>query len=385
MPRSEGFLDPGAGPLATFAWDLRALREKAGAVPYRVLAKRAGFCASTLSVAASGARLPSLDVTLAYVQACGGDPEAWRTRWHELAVQHPPTHSGPQPGLLVAPPYDADEHDDHSEQARLDAVALHLPPAAGRSTDRELVVAGNLTSAAVQHDGAGPGLVTQVAAPPAPTIRVGTGERLRGTSTSRSGSRRATPIGRVAVVALTLATALLGWRVATEGTHDAPVTSPPPAASAAQDDTPMQQADTLYILIYGFTAERSDTTDAIWDVGSCRNLSNAQSKLRTIARERQRQVEQLAALNVSKVPDHVKLVAALQRAWIKSAQSDTAYANIAADLQSGCTTGAVATDPNYQQADDYTQAAAAASLEAARLWNANADALGQLTIDATKL
>ena len=51
MPRNEGFLDPGTGQLASFAWDLRMLRETAGKVPYRVLAKRAGFCASTLSVA----------------------------------------------------------------------------------------------------------------------------------------------------------------------------------------------------------------------------------------------------------------------------------------------------------------------------------------------
>jgi len=56
-------------------------------MPYRALAKRAGFSASTLSVAASGAVLPSLDVTLAYVQACGGNPDLWRERWHALVAQ----------------------------------------------------------------------------------------------------------------------------------------------------------------------------------------------------------------------------------------------------------------------------------------------------------
>src|ERR1700722_9299286 len=111
MPRGQNPLDPDSGPLAALAYDLRAAREKAGSMPYRVLAKRAGFSASTLSVAASGAKLPSLDVTLAYVQACGGDPEMWRARWQTLAAQYPPAHPGPnaQPELQVAPPYDADE------------------------------------------------------------------------------------------------------------------------------------------------------------------------------------------------------------------------------------------------------------------------------------
>src|SRR5438445_786315 len=150
MPRSEGFLDPGAGPLASFAWDLRVLREKAGKVPYRVLANRAGFCASSLSVAASGAKLPSLDVTLAYVQACGGDPETWRTRWQTLAAQHAsaaPSSPDAQPELHVAPPYDADaydeyrahdgqeehdERDEDDEPSQLDAVTLRPPPDSSR-------------------------------------------------------------------------------------------------------------------------------------------------------------------------------------------------------------------------------------------------------------
>ncbi len=86
MPRAEKPIDPLDGPIAAFAHDLRMLREKAGRPPYRTLAKRAGYSASTLSVAASAAALPSLDVTLAYVQACGGDPEPWRERWYQLAA-----------------------------------------------------------------------------------------------------------------------------------------------------------------------------------------------------------------------------------------------------------------------------------------------------------
>lgn len=104
MPRNQNPVDPRDGPLAAFAHDLRVLREKAGNPPYRVLAKRAGFSASTLSVAASGTVLPSLDVTLAYAETCGGDPERWRERWTELAdlLRQPP------PGPEVSAPTTVD-------------------------------------------------------------------------------------------------------------------------------------------------------------------------------------------------------------------------------------------------------------------------------------
>lgn len=101
-------MDPGGGPLAEFADDLRRLRTQAGNMPYRALAKRAGYSASTLSVAASGTMLPSLEVTLAYVQVCGGDTEAWRARWHQVAGQLsrlvndlPPAEAGEAAGLSV--------------------------------------------------------------------------------------------------------------------------------------------------------------------------------------------------------------------------------------------------------------------------------------------
>ncbi|MFJ6618069.1 hypothetical protein ACIQOW_10925 [Kitasatospora sp. NPDC091335] len=87
MPRRESPLDPGDGPLLRFAGDLRALRERAGHPPYRQLAVRAHCSAASLSVAAGGRRLPSLAVTLAYVQACGGDVREWRHRWQLLAAE----------------------------------------------------------------------------------------------------------------------------------------------------------------------------------------------------------------------------------------------------------------------------------------------------------
>ncbi|MFI6843874.1 ATP-binding protein [Kitasatospora sp. NBC_00085] len=87
MPRRESPLDQGDGPLLRFAGDLRALRERAGTPPYRQLAVRAHCSAASLSVAAGGRRLPSLAVTLAYVQACGGDVREWQHRWQLLAAE----------------------------------------------------------------------------------------------------------------------------------------------------------------------------------------------------------------------------------------------------------------------------------------------------------
>ncbi|MFD4658643.1 hypothetical protein ACFWP2_23785 [Kitasatospora sp. NPDC058444] len=87
MPRRESPLDPGDGPLLRFAGDLRALRQSAGSPPYRQLALRAHCSAASLSVAAGGRRLPSLAVTVAYVQACGGDVREWRHRWQLLAAE----------------------------------------------------------------------------------------------------------------------------------------------------------------------------------------------------------------------------------------------------------------------------------------------------------
>ncbi|MGW2808532.1 nSTAND1 domain-containing NTPase, partial [Streptomyces sp. NPDC001450] len=51
------------------------------------MAQRGGQGASTLSQAAGGERLPTLPVVLAYVRACGGDPEEWEKRWRQAAAE----------------------------------------------------------------------------------------------------------------------------------------------------------------------------------------------------------------------------------------------------------------------------------------------------------
>jgi transcriptional regulator with XRE-family HTH domain len=82
--RPEKTIDPAAGPVARFAYELRQLRGAAG-LSYRDMAARTHYSAGTLAQAADGRRLPSLALTLAYVQVCGGDVEDWRARWQELS------------------------------------------------------------------------------------------------------------------------------------------------------------------------------------------------------------------------------------------------------------------------------------------------------------
>ncbi|WP_428966801.1 helix-turn-helix domain-containing protein [Micromonospora fluostatini] len=71
--------------MQALAYELRKLRTEAGNPTYRALARTAGYSATTLSEAAGGTRLPTLEVVLAYTGACGGDPDRWRARWHEAA------------------------------------------------------------------------------------------------------------------------------------------------------------------------------------------------------------------------------------------------------------------------------------------------------------
>jgi WD40 repeat protein len=106
MPRGERPVEGEHSGVVEFAAGLRELRVKAGSPTYRVLAGRAHYSAASLSEAASGKRLPSLAVALAYVRACGGDTAEWERRWEELARQVAATNGG------GAAREDADSADD---------------------------------------------------------------------------------------------------------------------------------------------------------------------------------------------------------------------------------------------------------------------------------
>ncbi|ROP33914.1 ATP-binding protein [Couchioplanes caeruleus] len=102
MPRPERALGDTGDPLVEFAAGLRKLREKAGSPSYRSLAVLANFSAATLAAAAAGRKLPTLQVTRAYVRACGGDVAEWEGRWRVLAGADRPEPSEPVDG---SPPY----------------------------------------------------------------------------------------------------------------------------------------------------------------------------------------------------------------------------------------------------------------------------------------
>ncbi|MGW1878592.1 nSTAND1 domain-containing NTPase [Streptomyces sp. NPDC001975] len=105
MGRREKPLDPAAGAVERFAFELRKPRDEAGTPTYRAMGLRAGYSGPTLSAAAAGARLPTLPVVTAYVVACGGDPEEWERRWRTAAAEAAGTRLAeddepcPYPGL----------------------------------------------------------------------------------------------------------------------------------------------------------------------------------------------------------------------------------------------------------------------------------------------
>ncbi|MFE2498862.1 helix-turn-helix domain-containing protein, partial [Streptomyces scopuliridis] len=101
--RREVPVDPGAGPVQRFAFELRKLRAEAG-VTYRVMAGRAGYSITTLSQAAAGEQLPTLPVVLAYATACGGDGAQWEARWREASGEAAALPAGNGDGD-VDPPY----------------------------------------------------------------------------------------------------------------------------------------------------------------------------------------------------------------------------------------------------------------------------------------
>lgn len=110
MGRERDRPDPQQGPVERLAHDLLLLRERAGRPDYRAMARRAGRSPSTLSTVVSGRALPTLESTLAYVRACGGDPAeqaAWARRWKAAAAElgHPrQTSETPEATLPASPP-----------------------------------------------------------------------------------------------------------------------------------------------------------------------------------------------------------------------------------------------------------------------------------------
>lgn len=73
-------------PFARFANGLRALK-KASRLTYRQMAIKTHYGKSVLQAAAGGRELPTLEVTLAYVQVCGGTETEAKALWEAARDQ----------------------------------------------------------------------------------------------------------------------------------------------------------------------------------------------------------------------------------------------------------------------------------------------------------
>ncbi len=82
MPALRGSINPD-GPFASFANGLRALK-KASRLTYRAMEHKTHYSRSVLFDADRGLRFPTLEVTLAYVQVCGGVATEWKERWETV-------------------------------------------------------------------------------------------------------------------------------------------------------------------------------------------------------------------------------------------------------------------------------------------------------------
>jgi hypothetical protein len=211
VARQERPLDPTAGPLPSFAYDLRKLRTEAGNPTYRALAKLAGYSATTLSEAASGTRRPSLEVTLAYVGACRGDAEAWHRRWHELdaalAEQCPPAELSPS--IELSSPVSSPVEDAPGGGTRPLAPVVMTPSAPPQARRRwtaarwVTIVAGVAgavvvivgVSGAFRPQGS-PAASGGVACPPAQDGAAFTGQTYGGGAHVRTGASRDEPVVR---------------------------------------------------------------------------------------------------------------------------------------------------------------------------------------------
>ena len=122
-------------PLAQFAENLRQLRRDADEISYRRLAERANVSPSALSQATSGRKLPTWNMTRAFVKGCDGDEESWYEQWsqvrRELNARQNSTTNGQFPAST--PSGKAPEDSPHDTSGIRQSSALILPVSERRS------------------------------------------------------------------------------------------------------------------------------------------------------------------------------------------------------------------------------------------------------------
>jgi hypothetical protein len=84
MARSLRPLDASRGPVQEFAADLRKLWEETGSPPFLQMARKTGKSRTAMAEAVGGDHLPSWETLAAFVTACGGKPNEWRSKWEQV-------------------------------------------------------------------------------------------------------------------------------------------------------------------------------------------------------------------------------------------------------------------------------------------------------------
>ena len=90
MDRRKHFLDPNSGPKAQLAFKLRGLRQAAD-LTYEQIGRATNYHPSTFCLATGGERVPSWDVTEAFIKVCEeatGQPQdraEWKALWMAAA------------------------------------------------------------------------------------------------------------------------------------------------------------------------------------------------------------------------------------------------------------------------------------------------------------
>jgi len=131
--RPERKLPDDETPLTDLARRLRKLRLSAGNPSYRQLAAATHYSASTLARAASGQALPSLEATLAFAAACGGDTVEWRDAWAKVAART----GSPQSATAVSPPASPAQPVPAAGRSPVRGAPAQLPPDTADFTGRD--------------------------------------------------------------------------------------------------------------------------------------------------------------------------------------------------------------------------------------------------------
>jgi hypothetical protein len=162
--------------------------------------------------------------------------------------------------------------------------------------------------------------------------------------------------------------------------------SPPPSPSA---DPAEQQAIELDKLLADSGNSRTAVINAVNDVKSCTNLTQAAKDLRDAAKQRNQLVTRLSGLAVDKLPDHAALTTALTNAWKASASADNHYAGwadqVAAHKGKLCKKGQARSTGQTQAGNRESGTATTQKAEAAKLWNAIARKYGLTERQPTQL